>query len=1329
MMRHRKHDIHKQIVFGLVLSLLLSGLPPMPVLADNDGAVQEGSQGDGTEDTDIQPERELIEIYDIEDLQDFAAKCDIDSWSKNKEVHLKADLNLIDEDFEPIQVFNGLFFGEGHTISGYSYTGSGYVIGFIRYIGESGKVQNLKLQASIDSTDEKECVGGIAGINYGEIAKCEFIGTVQGENITGGIVGINENTGLISNCVTRGRITGSYATGGIAGQNHGQIRSCDNRAGINDNTEWVQEDDEIGLGLLHSLDGLETNVRVYSGVDTGGIAGYSDGSIALCQNYGRVGYEHTGYNIGGIAGRQTGMVDQCKNYGVINGRKDIGGIVGQMEPYVELNEADSLRAEVDKLHDLVERTINDMEAGKNAVRAEADLLKSYSDEALDTGKELTDHLSDFVDENLEETEKVTGRMEQIVEMLPTVFDNADAAMNHAKTLGETLRKVNGDLAVADRIEDEAMDESRMKRMTLTASVGGRIMRAAGVSMEPTAGDEVTVLVVPDIENGYRLAAGGVQVRDTKGQVLSVEVRRDADKEQGGLLDGEAYTFTMPAENVIVTAQFEPVSQGDEGWDTVKDDIESDSYWHWVRVSSNPGGACDVRVVKKKNVDGNDIENSVAVTITVKPDASYTLSENPVVKDSNGQELPLQKNQAGSDVYSFDITDKNTVSPVSVEISFARQTKQETVDAAVDNLPDIADDLQDASKRLQDCLDKIRDNGLTVDAIKDELPELLEALGDMETAGASALSSLSTLLSIYGPVVTDAMKAANADLNAAISNAQGIMDAADKSGDGVRAIVNYLNAQEDIRFTKLGEDFDQNRGNLHHQLQNISDCVGRLSDNASYYSDKVMDDLREVNDQVNHVLTMLINRVEDYSESGFESIYEDISDEELDEIAEGKVEGCVNKGVVSGDINVGGVAGSIAIDEEDPEGGAAGTTDYAVGNRYVTRCVIGGSVNEGFVTAKKDGAGGIVGYMKIGVVTDSEGYGSVESTEGDYVGGICGQSFSVIRRCYVIADVSGGRNVGGIAGYGDRITDCCAIANVEASIDRSGAIAGQVSSYEGTNSKVLSNYFVGDRMCGIDSISYVGVAEPITYEEMLAVEGLPLEFRHLKVTYRAGDESLGNEEVEYGAPLSGLTLPEIPYREGYYGVWPDVTDEYMEGNRVLEAEYFENVTVVQSGMSAADVSEESSALETENGQRPYALVEHVFTADTSLNVHIDGSMTPPEEVKGEYRVYVVSLENSGLGSDALTPLRLYNPWKKARVWSYAGNGWQPVESKARGQYLQIELVGEQGTYCVAEEKTAAYWIWIAAIGGGAAAAVLVLVKCIRKARRRRVAKKKEKESSL
>ena len=53
---------------------------------------------------------------------------------------------------------------------------------------------------------------------------------------------------------------------------------------------------------------------------------------------------------------RNGIVRRCENYGTVRGRKDVGGIVGQMEPFLTLRyEEDTVQAlerQIDALSDL-----------------------------------------------------------------------------------------------------------------------------------------------------------------------------------------------------------------------------------------------------------------------------------------------------------------------------------------------------------------------------------------------------------------------------------------------------------------------------------------------------------------------------------------------------------------------------------------------------------------------------------------------------------------------------------------------------------------------------------------------------------------------------------------------------------------------------------------------------------------------------------------------------------------------------------------------------------------------------------------------------------------
>lgn len=1702
----------KIISLLLALSLCLGLLPAQPLYAE-----------EGNNDAKAGEENpKYIEINSVEDLLALSEKCYVDSWSEGNYISLKSDLNLSGVDFQPIPVFSGTFDGGGHTISGFNYVGDGYVTGFFRYIGNTGTVQNLTLRGNVDSENEKECVGSICGVNYGEVKNCTFQGTVSGRDTVGGIAGINESTATISGCTVRGRITGYYSTGGIAGINHGAVNSCKNYAGINDNSAWVWEDDEMGgLGIFESLVGGD-DAELYSGVDTGGIAGFSDGIVSGCTNEGTVGYEHTGYNIGGIAGRQSGIISLCVNKGTVYGRKDVGGIAGQMEPFIEIDEAESLRNAVNKLHDLIEKTIDDMQHMKDVAKSDADTMQAYADSAIDTGDALVDQITDFANDNLDTFNSLTGRMEHVMDMLPPVLDCITTAGYGMSGLNSNIRNLTEALDILGKLENSQFEESSYERLTLRSTVGGTLLSDA---VAPDENDTVTVTVKAD--NGYRLKEGSLNVKDANGNGVSVtkksedeysfimpganvvvgaefvyrgtflvkstvggsvldkvegdretfrgtadsgyefshfdvggdryngtyggddnneitlsrkeylkdnaavvveavfieksdgtheincvsgtggsvhtdknraakgdevtvtvtarpgykldEITADGVEVRGSSSDANKYTFTMPDYDVTVkvtyaaetdsdtsvyiessaggTAYQTPSSSDrytitiipDNGYTLDSDDAlkitvvaaagagvntnvnantdtntdtdtntntnentdktfpetesgsesavsdkkqdetadvtssetesggesaddaagdlvnldeevpesetartvalseltkENDTYKYVVDTKEFASGSIRVYVnfveeksggtggdggsgsdadytvitasstggqvtaslksakkgdkvyvtpvsgrgyvLKKLTIVGNGEEISTtresdgkqysfvmpaedvkvmaqfepihiilvsnlsgdascsgsaegAATLNVKPDLGYTLKKAPVVTDADGRAILLSKKESGSYVYEFDITGAST--PCTVRIDFEKQDKEQAVDTSKDGIKDAIDELEQTSSDVANTADKIKDittdsegnikswNQLTQserDELTQEVINLTELLGNVATSASSILSGLATIYNILSPYVSEGFRDALDSLNAATDSVQLIIDSLQEATDNVRGIVNYINAQPDLTFRKLGEDFDITKEAFHAQLKGLSNSIKALNDNASVNTDLLNEDLRAVNDQLNVVFNLLADRAVDIQDLSIEELYEDVDDEHLDSITTGRVETCTNRGVVKGDINVGGIAGSMSIDDEDPEDSAAGKIEYEIGRRFITKCLVTDSVNEGYVTAKKDGAGGICGYMNHGIIVESKGYGSVESTEGGYVGGICGESLTIIKRCYALCSVSGGSNVGGIAGYADTLQNCYAMTSVKAGKGRQGAIAGQVAPYEEAGAdaerneaKVSGNYYVGSDIYGIDNISYVGVAEPISYEDLLTVEQIPLEFWHLKVVYRIEDTVLGTQEIPYGARLDGLVYPKIPEKEGFYGVWPDVSDRIMEGTYVVQGEYKENVTVVTS-----NGGEKVNMTETVR-VKPYALVANIFTEDTVLNAAVS-SFAPPVEIEDRRNVvYEVSIENSEIGENDSFAVRLLNPYKKAVVYGYKDGSWNELESKVRGQYLQVEMTGTQEYFCVAEQ-TSKKMVIVAGIAAGAAGAAAVLAVLIMLFRKVRAGRRKKEE---
>ena len=321
---------------------------------------------------------QTIEITTEQDLAELAENCRLDSWSKDKMVQLKNDIVLKEYKELVIPTFGGRWEGDGYQISGLYITGAGSAQGLFRYLQEGAVVQNLTVEGSVRPDGSRSQVGGIVGVNYGKIYNCHFRGTVKGDSQVGGIAGVNEESGEIRNCSSSAKVMGNHSTGGITGSNHGVLNHCNNKGAVNTSSEDVSYDlEDITMENLEDINSTE-NVSAHT--DTGGIAGLSDGKIYYCSNEGTIGYQHVGYNVGGIVGRlHQGYLQSCTNRGNVLGRKDVGGVVGQMEPFLEViylsDKLQELDRETEYFLDLLDVTQSNMrQYGSQA----SQLVKSIS---------------------------------------------------------------------------------------------------------------------------------------------------------------------------------------------------------------------------------------------------------------------------------------------------------------------------------------------------------------------------------------------------------------------------------------------------------------------------------------------------------------------------------------------------------------------------------------------------------------------------------------------------------------------------------------------------------------------------------------------------------------------------------------------------------------------------------------------------------------------------------------------------------------------------------------------------------------------------------------
>ena len=300
-----------------------------------------------------EPEPEPVIINSPESFIDFARNCQRDVYSRGITFILTKDIDLTGTDFAPIPYFAGTFRGNGHTVLGLSVVSDGSRTGLFRTVAEEGTILGLNVKGTVAPGGTAQYVGGIAGINLGRIRDCSFEGTVTALECAGGVAGSNGETGEIAACTFKGDLTAEHQAGGIAGENRGALTGCTNAGHINNVLITPRQEPGFDISAFSQEDFTDL-------ANIGGVAGENLGVISGCTNAGPVGWKGTGYNVGGIAGKSSGYITGCENSGAVTGRRDAGGIVGQLIPYTDWDfsngRLDDLSKELGSLKYLINRS-------------------------------------------------------------------------------------------------------------------------------------------------------------------------------------------------------------------------------------------------------------------------------------------------------------------------------------------------------------------------------------------------------------------------------------------------------------------------------------------------------------------------------------------------------------------------------------------------------------------------------------------------------------------------------------------------------------------------------------------------------------------------------------------------------------------------------------------------------------------------------------------------------------------------------------------------------------------------------------------------------------
>ena len=314
-------------------------------------------------------------ITTAEELAGLATLVNDGASFNNQTVYLEADIDLGYYEWIPIgnaeSPFNGIFNGNGHTVSGlkinatYSYVGlfgnvSGSILDFkvddasiyVKDVYENvavacgyltGTATKISASGFVDSSKAK-FVGGIVGratLSSALLTNLSSAVSVVGSECTGGIIGRIDvgstlQTDMLSNT---GDVTGTQQVGGIFGYVKANVGSavygatvCANILGEYYVGGIVGKADNVAVSHCNNDGSSVTATSYYSDgtnffVWLGGYVG-SGYSVNNCVNNVEINYNSRGAYVGGIAGYLTNTVTNCENNGNITAYSYIGGIVG-----------------------------------------------------------------------------------------------------------------------------------------------------------------------------------------------------------------------------------------------------------------------------------------------------------------------------------------------------------------------------------------------------------------------------------------------------------------------------------------------------------------------------------------------------------------------------------------------------------------------------------------------------------------------------------------------------------------------------------------------------------------------------------------------------------------------------------------------------------------------------------------------------------------------------------------------------------------------------------------------------------------------------------------
>ena len=534
---------------------------------------------------------------------------------------------------------------------------------------------------------------------------------------------------------------------------------------------------------------------------------------------------------------------------------------------------------------------------------------------------------------------------------------------------------------------------------------------------------------------------------------------------------------------------------------------------------------------------------------------------------------------------------------------------------------------------------------------------------------------------------------------------------------------------------------------------IADCVYNMTNEVAAIGMDVegnsvilMDDLDKINSNLSALNGTAIQTIDSLinSDDTGDILVDDSTDTDDDSYVYGKTVSCDNNGSIYGDNNVGGIVGSLSVESElDPETDLSTLTGNRLSkNRMSVYAVVIGCVNRGSVTAKNECVGGIAGKMDLGTAAHCASYGSVSLEDGDYAGGICGLLYGTVKSSCVKCSLSGKRYIGGVVGdgydaqHGDKddrsslVSGCYTLVEIKDAPQFAGAVSGGgAGTYE-------NNFFVPSDYAGLDRLSIHGQAEPISFEDYKAVEGLPEESRSFTLRFEVDGAIVKEVPFAYGASFDRSVFPEISRRDGAYAVWDHTDLSNLRFDTTVKAEYRMDETVLRSEAMRDD----GRAIVYVDGQFQQGdkLTLELIPVEEDEIRNFVGTWqdTVREQLRSifregepDYSIPIavtehvsVSFPNDGLSRHSVRYLTPDGQTENYRLYMMGDDGWQRIHPDTFGSYYLVEVPGQSAELKLVQ--TIQSWWIVAYIAVALVILVLLIIAIIKLRKFLRARPKKE-----